>query len=464
MLSRRDWLTTTVRLGAAAAAAPTLAPLALGAQAPARSGALVRRSQQPPDYETPVDRLDSFITPNDAFFVRSHMPVPTSIDAATWTFSIGGSVNTPLSLTLAELRRMPSTTVTVTLECAGNGRAFFEPAVAGIQWRKGAVGTARWTGVRLADLLARAGLKPSAKVLATTSADKPMGTQPAFVRQVPLDKALHPDTLIAWEMNGVAIPVDHGFPLRLVVPGWEGAYSVKWLTGLTALDQDSDSFWVAGTYRYPTRAVAPGEAVDAKDMAPLTGLVVKSLITSPTDGAAVRPGPVTVAGFAWAGEADIAKVDISLDNGASWHEARLVGEQARFAWRRFEYRTTLTGAGPHTILSRATDSRGNVQPQVARWNPNGYLWNQVDAITVGTTPAAQTTSAAPGPITPDAGGAGTYSRACTSCHGTDLVDQQRLSKTGWTREVEKMMRWGAPVPEAEKDGLVEFLLQRLSTR
>jgi DMSO/TMAO reductase YedYZ molybdopterin-dependent catalytic subunit len=466
MHTRRNWLAATARLGAAGFAARWLNTAGLLAQAPGRApgtDALIARAVRPPDYETPVALLDSFITPNERFFVRSHLPAPTALDAAQWTLTLDGSVTTPLSLSLAELRRMPASTVTVTLECAGNGRAFHEPAVAGIQWEKGAVGTARWTGVRVADLLARAGVKPSARFLVTKSADRPLATMPAFVRQVTMAKALNPDTLVAYEMNGVPIPPLHGFPLRLIVPGWEGAYAVKWLTSLTASDTETDSFWVASAYRYPTRAVAPGEAVDARDMGPLTGLVVKSLITTPANRAVVPVGrPLTVAGFAWAGEADIARVEISIDNGVTWQAAQLVGERAKYAWRRFEHQVTLAGDGAHEILSRATDSNGNTQPKVAAWNPSGYLWNQWDSVTVRTgTVSTSAPATPPSPATAGGPGPEVFSRACNSCHGTDLVDQQRLTRGGWQREVEKMMRWGAPVPDADKDPLIDYLVSRV---
>jgi DMSO/TMAO reductase YedYZ molybdopterin-dependent catalytic subunit len=183
-------------------------------------------------------------------------------------------------------------------------------------------------------------------------------------------------------MNGQPIPLVHGAPLRAIVPGWEGAYSVKWLNALNLIAKDSDSFWVATGYRYPNRRVAPGAAVDAKDMVPLTGMVVKSLITSPADGAAMAPGKGAVAGFAWAGDNDIKGVDISVDNGATWQPARLTGEQARFTWRRFEFEFAATQPQSYLILSRATDSKGNMQPAVSQWNPSGYLWNQYDSVRI----------------------------------------------------------------------------------
>ena len=295
---------------------------------------------------------------------------------------IGGEVNSPFSLSVDEIKKLPAVTTTVTLECAGNGRAFFQPAVAGIQWEKGAVSTARFTGARMSDVLKKAGVKTAGINVEMHAADRPPGTMPAFVRQVPMAKAMHPDTIIAYDMNGEPIPLVHGAPLRAIIPGWEGAYSVKWLNALNVLAKDSDSFWVATGYRYPTRRVAPGAAVDAKDMAPLTGLVVKSLITTPADGASQAVGKMPVGGFAWAGEDDIKAVDVSIDNGATWRPARLTGEQARYSWRRFAFEFNAPRPESYLILSRATDSKGNMQPAVSQWNPSGYLWNQYDSIRI----------------------------------------------------------------------------------
>jgi sulfite oxidase len=381
MISRRDLLAQLAMAGAAI----RFAPADLFAQAPAaqRYGKekLIVRSLRPPDFETPVALLDSFITPNDLFYVRSHLPVP-QVDPSAWTLKIGGEVNSPISLTLDEIKKLPAVTVTMTLECAGNGRAFFEPALAGIQWEKGAVGTARFTGARMSDVLKKAGVKTSGINVEMHAADRPPGTMPAFVRQVPMAKAMHPDTILAWDMNGQPIPLPHGSPLRAIVPGWEGAYSIKWLNALNVLAKDSDSFWVATGYRYPNRRIAPGAAVDAKDMEPLTGLVVKSLLTTPANGATVPAGKIAVGGFAWAGENDITRVDISTDNGVTWQPARLTGEQARFTWRRFEHVLNAAKPQSYLILSRATDSKGNVQPAVSQWNPSGYLWNQYDSIRI----------------------------------------------------------------------------------
>ncbi len=285
-LSRRELLGAAARAGAAGVFARHVAWTDLFAQSPGPSVApgkekLLVRSLRPPDYEAPVSLLDSYITPVEHFYVRSHMPIPLTLDAASWSLQLEGDLNTPTSLSLDDLRKMPSTSITAVLECAGNGRAFFDPPVAGIQWTKGAIGNARWTGVRMADVLKRAGVQGTGKFVIMNAADRPVGTMPDFIRQLPIEKAMHPDTLLAYDMNGQPLPPLHGFPLRVIAPGWEGAYAVKWLTSLRVSDRESDSFWVTTGYRYPTKRVAPGAAVDPKDMAPLTGLTVKSLITRP---------------------------------------------------------------------------------------------------------------------------------------------------------------------------------------
>ncbi len=380
LLSRRDVLALAAQLGAGSVAA-SLWPADLSAQAlPGKHAQLIALSTRPPDYETPVALLDSFITPADRFYVRCHMPIPAVTAEAGWTLAIDGEVNAPVSLSVAELKQLPPASVTVTLECAGNGRAFFDPPMAGVQWKKGAVGTVKWTGARVADVLKKAGAKAGATHIWAAGADRPLGSQPPFIRQVPMAKAIDPDTIIAWAMNDQPIPAAHGAPLRLIVPGWEGAYAMKWLNKLTVANKEFDGFWVATGYRYPVKRVAPGAAVDAKDMAPLTGLVVKSLITTPLDGAVVAPGAITIGGFAWAGDIDIAKVDVSTDNGATWQPARLTGQAVKFAWRRFEFAFDATIQQTYTILSRATDANGKAQPIVPQWNPSGYLWNAPDQI------------------------------------------------------------------------------------
>lgn len=345
---------------------------------------LIVRSLRPEDLETPVGLLNTWITPNDLFYVRHHTNA-ARIDAQAgkdWKVEIGGEVERPMTITLDDLKKMPKASVTVTLECAGNGRAFFDPPMPGIQWEKGAVGTARFTGARLADVLKKVGVKAAGKYVAANGAEKPVGTQPKFIRNVPMAKAVNPDTILAYEMNGEPIPTLHGFPLRLVVPGWEGAYSVKWLNSLQVIDKEHDGFFVKTAYRYPNKPVAPGAAVPPENMVPLTGLVVKSFINAPAEGANFKPGPVKLTGFAWAGESFITKVDVSMDNGSTWVPAKLGKEREHYAWQSFEYEFKIAQPGSYLLMARATDDKGKVQPVVPQWNPSGYLWNVIDKVRV----------------------------------------------------------------------------------
>ena len=434
-MTRREWLLSfSAALGARGrAATPTLEEAALGSKEK-----LILHSPRPLDLETPPEMLDSWITPVSRFFVRSHFYLP-QVEAASWTLSIDGLVEKPYKLTLAQLSRMPQIERVVTMECAGNGRSYFRPRVAGIQWRKGAVGTARWKGVRLGDVLKRASLQAEARHVAFDGADTAMATAPDFVRSVPLEKCLHPDTLIATHMNGAPLPVAHGFPARVITPGWEGAASVKWVTKMTAVPAEHDGFFMKTAYRYPTRPVAPGEAVDAKDLAALTSLTVKSLITR-------SGGPVQ--GLAWAGEADIVKVEVSLDAGQTWREAALGSEKAPFAWRRFRLEGR-PAAG--VAMSRATDSQGRIQPTTPAWNPSGYLYNIPDS-------APEKPDLVPSAL-PAGQGLALAKEKCLPCHDHTLIVGQKLDPGRWTREVEKMMRWGTPLSEAEKQTLVKYLAE-----
>jgi sulfite oxidase len=380
-LRRRDFLIGAGQLTAGLALMPSLPKSAFAQTVIKGKERLIVRSIRPEDLEAPVSLLNAWITPNDLFYVRHHLYAPT-VDVNEWKLTVGGEVQNPITLTLDELKRAPKHAVTVTLECAGNGRAFFDPPVAGIQWEKGAVGTARFAGARLADVLNKAGVKPTGQYVAMNGADRPIGKMPDFIRNVPIKKALDADTILAYEMNGETLPILHGFPLRAVVSGWEGAYSVKWLTDIQVIEKEYDGFFVKTAYRFPNRPVAPGEAVAPQDMIPLTGLVVKSFINSPLDGATVAPGKVRMSGFAWAGESNIAKMDVSMDNGSSWLPAKLGKERERYAWQSFEYEFDISRPGSYLLMSRATDDKGYVQPVAPWWNPSGYLWNVIDKVRI----------------------------------------------------------------------------------
>jgi DMSO/TMAO reductase YedYZ molybdopterin-dependent catalytic subunit len=345
---------------------------------------LITKVSRPFDAETPVEAFASWITPNDRFFVRSHFgpPPPDRIDPASWRLSVKGLADRPLSLSLSDLARFEEVSVTAVVQCSGNGRAFHRPRATGVQWKRGAVGNARWTGVRLRDVLAKAGVQAKAKHLHLLGADRPvLPSTPLFLRSIPLEKALHPDTILALRMNGEPLPLLHGAPLRLIAPGWMADACVKWLTELTISDQEASGYYMQTAYRHPTRPVQPGETIDPKDLRPIEAMIVKSLITSPLDGAAVNGG-IAVKGVAWTGEGRIVSVEVSTDEGKTWSKARLTGDDVPYAWRMWEYAWRPAGTGRVTLLSRATDDRGHTQPERSPWNPSGFLWNGWDRVTV----------------------------------------------------------------------------------
>ena len=241
---------------------------------------------------------------------------------ASWRLSLGGEVEKPLTLSLAELSKIETHSIVNTLECAGNGRSLQRPQVPGIQWGKGAVGTARFSGPRLRDVLQRAGVKPTGKHVMFRGLDEVPGKVPPFIRSIPIEKALDADTLIATHMNGSPLTKHHGFPARALVPGWIGAASCKWLTEIKVLDAEFVGNFMSPGYRFPNQPVKPGDAVKPEDTHPLTALNVKSVIAGPIDGANLKAGKVTVHGAAWAGEADIVKVEISADGGATWNPCK----------------------------------------------------------------------------------------------------------------------------------------------
>lgn len=340
---------------------------------------------RPYDAETPVQAFTTWLTPNDQFFVRSHFgpPPPERVDPKTWRLRISGLVDRNLSLSLDELQAFDPVTLTTVVQCSGNGRAFFRPRVPGAQWQKGAVGNARWTGVRVADLLRRAGARPEGRHLQLLGADRPVVAKtPLFHRSVPISKALHPDTILAYQMNDEPIPLLHGAPARFIAPGWMADACVKWVTDLTVSHEEAPGFYMQTAYRHPTGPVKPGGEIDHAGMKPVEEMVVKSLIVQPAEGAVVARGPVTVEGVAWTGEGRVVKVEISVDEGRTWEVASLVGEDQPYAWRqwRFEWRPAQPGGS--TIMCRATDDRGMTQPMTSPWNPGGYLWNGIDRVEV----------------------------------------------------------------------------------
>ena len=385
MNTRRDFLKQMSGAALVAGAAPSLLTWALpqgqSVEFPGEDGMVVR-SFRFVDLETPVEYLNTWLTPIPHFFVRNHMYEPVQLDAPDWRLSVGGEVEKPLTLSLAELSKLETHSVVNTLECAGNGRSLHRPQVPGIQWGKGAVSTARFSGPRLRDVLERAGVKPTGKHVMFRGLDEVPGKVPPFIRSIPIEKALNSDTLIATHMNGSPLTKYHGYPARALVPGWIGAASCKWLTEIKLLDAEFVGNFMNPAYRFPNQPVKPGDAVKPEDTHPLTALSVKSVIAGPSDGARLKVGKVAVHGAAWAGEADITKVEISTDGGITWNPAKLGHEHSHYAWRLWSYDWKATRSGDYIIRARATDSQGRTQPSTPVWNPSGYLYNAVDQVKI----------------------------------------------------------------------------------
>lgn len=368
-IDRRSFVLASLAAAGGAMAGRLLASAPLRAQV--QRPELVIRVPRPLEAEAPLEALQAWRTPNDLFFVRSHFGPPVTLPTR-WTLTIDGEVNLPLTLDLAAIRRLPAITIPVTLECAGNGRGLMSlPSTSGVQWQRGAVGNAEWTGTRLANVLERAGLRPSAAHLWMEAADAAGPRVPKFLRSIPRQVALG-DALLVWEMNGQPIPLLHGGPLRLIVPGWYGMASTKWLTHVHARPTESDNNFMAKGYRFA-------------DGGPVERMKVKSLIATPGDGGRVSSGTVRVAGVAWSGSGGIRQVDVSTDHGRSWHAARLTGRDDATAWRTWEADLPLARPGRYTVRARATDRSGAVQPDVATTNPGGYGNNSIHEVSFDVT-------------------------------------------------------------------------------
>jgi DMSO/TMAO reductase YedYZ molybdopterin-dependent catalytic subunit len=384
MISRRGFLRTVSGAALAATQAMPLLNWAAEGARPAIPGKedLIIRSYRFFDLETPVEYFNTWLTPAEHFFVRNHMHEPSTVDASTWRLSIGGEVEKPYTITLAELARFEVHSVVNTLECAGNGRAFHNPKVPGVQWQRGAVGTGRFSGPRLHALLQRAGVKANGRHVMFRGLDEIPGKVPPFIRSISIEKAADPDTLVATQLNGAPLPKHNGFPARAMVPGWIGAASCKWLTEIKVLDKEFEGNFMSPGYRIPNQPLKPGEAVKPEATHPVTTLNVKSILTAPLEGSTAPSRMLTIKGVAWAGEAEVTRVDVSTDGGTSWQAAELGKDHARYAWRLFQYKWKAPKAGDFTILARAADSQGRTQPATPVWNPSGYLNNAIDQVKI----------------------------------------------------------------------------------
>ena len=336
-------------------------------------------TQSPENSETPLADVHGWVTPTRLFFVRNHFDVP-ELNQESWRLSIGGCVARPLELTWAELNALPQRTVLATVECAGNGRSFLSPRMPGVPWGAGAVAHAEWSGVPLSAVLEQAGIQAGALEVVFAGADR--GTEPdhpevmAFERSLPLAKALHRDTLIALRMNGEPLTPSHGSPARLLVPGWYGVASVKWLTNIEVSRTPFRGYFQSVKYTVQ-KAGTNGPETEI-----IYGMAVKSEIVRPFAGEALGKGNQRVFGLAWAGEEAIAKVELSTDGGETWCDTELLGPFAPYSWTLWEYLWDVREARSYQLLSRATSATGRVQPLAHDPLLGGYMIHHARPIAV----------------------------------------------------------------------------------
>jgi DMSO/TMAO reductase YedYZ molybdopterin-dependent catalytic subunit len=346
-----------------------------------RDGKIVR-SEEPLNLEMPFGNLDGFITPTKSFYVRTHFPIP-KIDKNKWRLRVEGEVQTPLEINYDELLKLESKKIPATLECAGNNRDFLEPKVKGVQWGLGAVGNAEWTGVPLSILLERAGIKPSAREVILEGSDRgkledlkgPRGDL-NFARSIPLEKAR--DVLLAYKMNDVDLPTEHGFPVRAIVPGWYAVASIKWLQRIVLTDQPFKGYYQTLDYAFWKRRG------DLAELVALSEMQIKAEIARPAKGETVPANSnVRAHGAAWTSDGEITKVEFSSDGGDTWNEAKLLGESKPATWRLWEFNwKTPARSGNATLIARATDSKGRTQPMERDPDRGTYMINHLLPIAV----------------------------------------------------------------------------------
>jgi len=376
------WAQTTVDLGLPGG--PNTRPITTAF--PQKTAMILQRSR-PPLLETPFEVFDKGVfTPNNEFYVRWHWAViPTEVDVDKFRLAVRGHVNEVLSLSLQQIMSLPRVEMAAVNQCSGNSRGFFEPRVAGGEWANGAMGNARWIGVRLKDVLDRAGVKAGAVQVRFNGMDEPVVSDgPDFMKSLDIDHARDGEVMIAYGMNGEQLPLLNGFPLRLVVPGWYATYWVKMLDDIEVLDRPDDNFWTKTAYTIPDTPHAdmkPGET--GVRMVPINRMVPRSFITNIKSGETVQAGaPALVRGIAFGGDTGVGRVDLSIDNGKTWQASQLSKDEGKYSFRQWEARLTLPAKSNYTLMVRCTNSDGVAQPAQSNWNPSGFMRNVIEAIPV----------------------------------------------------------------------------------
>ena len=351
-----------------------------------QKGPMILQRTRPPLLETPFDVFDpgangNVFTPNDRFFVRWHWSViPEEVDVASFRLAVTGHVNTPQSLSLQDILALPRVELAAVNQCSGNSRGHFAPRVPGGEWSNGAMGNAKWMGVRLRDVLDRAGVKPGAQRVRFAGMDEPMvDTAPKYIKSLALDHARDGEVMLAYAMNGEQLPIMHGAPLRVVVPGWYSTYWVKMVNQIEVLDGPDENFWTKTAYTIPDTPGAdmkPGQT--GLKFVPINRMVPRSFLTNLVDGVTVKAGPIPVRGIALGGAVGVKAVDCSVDGGASWTSATLGTDEGRYSFRAWSA-TVDVPAGGGTVLVRATNTDGLVQPMLPNWNPSGFMRNVIES-------------------------------------------------------------------------------------
>ncbi|WP_374945229.1 molybdopterin-dependent oxidoreductase [Sphingomonas sp.] len=344
---------------------------------------MILQRVHPPLLETPMDVFDGDVfTPNDRFFVRWHWAdIPTKIDVEAFRLTVLGHVNRPLSISLKQLLRLPRVELAAVNQCSGNSRGLFRPGVAGAQWGHGAMGNAKWLGVRLRDVLDLAGVRPGAVQVRFGGLDQPIvDGAPDFVKALAIDHARDGEVMIAFGMNGDQLPLLNGFPCRLVVPGWYSTYWMKMLNTIEVLPAADTGYWMAKAYKIPATPRADVEP-GTKDFpaVPINRMIPRSWVTSLSQGQRVAfAHAIPVGGIAMGGDCGVARVDVSSDGGRSWHAATLGPDHGKYGFRRWDARVPLTLPGPAALMSRCWNTAGVAQPITAIWNPGGFMRGNVE--------------------------------------------------------------------------------------
>lgn len=349
-----------------------------------QKGPMILQRTRPPLLETPFEVFDQGVfTPNDQFYVRWHWAViPTDIDIGKFSLTVRGHVNQTLSLSLNDiLHGLPSVRLSAVNQCSGNSRGFFQPRVPGGEWANGAMGNALWTGVRLRDVLDRAGVKPGAVQVRLKGLDEPVVPDaPHFMKSLDIDHARDGEVMIAYAMNGEQLPLVNGFPLRLVVPGWYATYWVKMLSDIEVLNEPDANYWTKTAYTIPDTphaSIEPGQT-DVK-MVPINRMVPRSFVTNIASGDKVR-APATLRGIAFGGDSGVARVEVSIDQGRSWQQTQLGKDEGKYGFRQWQTQFTPPSPGKFSLLTRCTNSNGVAQPDTPNWNPAGFMRNVVEAV------------------------------------------------------------------------------------